>query len=249
MLLAIDIGNTSAFFGCFEGKRLTHKWRLETRRATEKTVRRSLSKNLPGSARYLEGACVSSVVPHLNKTLKKVIKKDLKCPSLFVCSKNAGIKIRRYNKRQIGADRLVNAVAAYKKYKRPCIVIDFGTASTFDYVNQKGEYAGGVIAPGIGIINDALSSMAAKLPKVKIKKTKRIVAQNTKHSMQAGVFHGYTGLVRHIIDSMKKETRTQPKVIATGGFANLFAKEIRAIGKIEPLLTLEGLRIIWDLNR
>lgn len=194
------------------------------------------------------GACISSVVPRLNPILTKVIRKHFGCKALFVSAKNAGIGIPRYDKKQIGADRLVNAVAAHKIYKKPCIVIDFGTATTFDYVTAKGEYGGGVIAPGIRIINDALSSMTAKLPKVPITKTKRIVAQNTKASMQSGVFHGYVGLVDHIVERMKRETKTKPMVIATGGFAKLVAKHTKSIEKFQPFLTLDGLRIIWERN-
>jgi len=242
MLLAVDIGNTSVSFGLFKGKRLARSWRLAAKKANERTLRKSLR------AADVEGVCVSSVVPGLNPVLKRAIKKVCGCPTLFVTPQNAGIKILSYNKKQIGADRLVNAVAAYEIYKKPCIVIDFGTATTFDYVTGKGEYGGGVIAPGIGIINDALHENTAKLPKVRIKKTERILAQNTMQSMQSGVFHGYAGLVDHIVEGIKQEVKNKPKVIATGGFAGLIARDTRSIQELQPFLTLDGLRTIWNRN-
>lgn len=241
MILTADVGNTSITFGLFKGKRLLRSWRTAAKDASVKTI-------LPNLRGAIDGMCVSSVVPHLDPILKKAVKKSSKCKTLFVTHGNAGIKIRRYNKKQIGVDRLVNAVAAYEKYKGPLIVVDFGTATTFDYITPRGEYGGGVIAPGIGIINDALYKMTAKLPKVGLKMTKNVVAQNTRNSMQSGVFHGYVGLVDHIIRKMKNEVGSRPVVIATGGFACLVAPHTKAISSIEPFLTLHGLRIIWEKN-
>lgn len=248
MLLAIDIGNTSITFGLFEGKRLTRHWRLSTRLAGPKNTKRSISRNIPGRERKVEGVCISSVVPRLNPIMKNTLKKSFCCPVFFVSSKNSGIKIRNYNPLEVGADRLVNAVAGLKKYGKPLIVVDFGTATTFDYVNKKGEYAGGAISPGIELANRALFEMTAKLPLVKIRKPGRVLGQKTKESMQSGLFHGYVGLIDHLVNEIKKETRSAPKVIATGGLASLISPFTKTIRKVEPDLTLQGLRIIWEKN-
>lgn len=249
MLLVIDIGNTSITFGLFKGRRLVRHWRLATKDANFESLSHILKRGMKDEGRgTIGGVCSSSVVPRLNPVLKKVIRKRFGCKTLFVTPKNAGIKILRYNKKQIGVDRLVNAVAAFKLYRKPLIIIDFGTATTFDYVTAKGVYGGGVIAPGIGIINDALSKMTAKLPTVKIRKTKQIIAQNTKNSMQSGVFHGYIGLVDHIVGEMKKDMKTKPIVVATGGFAKIIARHIKTINTISSTLTLEGLKIIYERN-
>ncbi len=243
MLLTVDIGNTSISFGAFDGKRLVRQWRMATRKTDGRTLRRSL-----GTVKSVQGVCVSSVVPRLNPIVRRAVKKLFGCKVLFVTATNAGIKILHYNRRQIGADRLVDAVAAFELYRKPLIIIDFGTATTFDYVTAKGEYGGGVIAPGIGIINDALSKMTAKLPKVPIKKTNKIIGQNTKAAIQSGVFHGYVGLVDHIVEKLKKEVGGKSKIIATGGLAKLIAGHTAMIDIVRPALTLEGLRIIWRRN-
>lgn len=249
MLLVIDIGNTSITFGFFEGKRLLRHWRLFTHLATLKNIQRSLSKNISRCEKEIEGACISSVVPRLNPAIKKTIKNLFCCPALFVSSKNAGIKIRNYDPREVGADRLVNAVAGLKKYGKPLIIVDFGTATTFDYVNGKGEYAGGAISPGIELASRALFQMTAKLPLVRIRKPGRVLGQKTRESMQSGLFHGYVGLIDHLVSAIGKETGSAPKVIATGGLAPLIAPSTGTISKVEPGLTLEGLRIIWEKNR
>jgi len=258
MLLTIDIGNTSIAFGCFRGKKLIRHWRLPTNDATLNKLRKSLSKNIlnppsppfnKGGRGGFEGACISSVVPSINSMIRKTLRNLFGCPLLFVTAKNAGIKIIHYNPKEVGADRLVNAIAAYRRYNRSLIIVDFGTATTFDYVTPRGEYAGGAIAPGIEISNRALSQMTAKLPKVEIKKTNRIVGRKTKESMQSGIFHGYVGLVDHLVKEMTKEVRTKPKVIATGGLAPLIAKSTKTIESVTPFLTLEGLKIIWQRCR
>jgi type III pantothenate kinase len=152
------------------------------------------------------------------------------------------------NPTEVGADRIVNAVAAYEQYRRELIVVDFGTATTFDYVTAKGEYMGGAIAPGIGISMEALFQRASKLPRVELLKPKGVIGKNTIHSMQSGIFYGYVGLVDEMVRRMREETRTDPKVVATGGWARLIAPESKAIHEVDDLLTLKGLKIIYQRN-
>lgn len=248
MLLVADIGNTSISFAYFKNSRLTKQWRLPTKGADIIKLRDSLLRHAGKTTSKTHGACISSVVPSLNSPIRKVIRKIFGCPVIFVTAKNAGIKISRYNPREIGADRLVNAVAAVRKYKYPLIIVDFGTATTFDFITANGEYAGGAICPGIELANLTLSQMTAKLPFVKIEKTKNVVGKKTKESMQSGLFHGYVGLVDHMVNSIRKETKTKAKVISTGGLAKLIAPATKTIEKVEPDLTLEGLQIIWKEN-
>ena len=249
MLLVADIGNTSISFAFFKNSRLLKQWHLSTKNTTFKALRNGLSKHADKTTARIEGACISSVVPRLNNPIRKAIRGIFDCPVIFVTAKNAGIKISRYNPKEIGADRLVNAIAASKKYKYPLIIVDFGTATTFDFVTARGEYAGGVICPGIELANLALSQMTAKLPFVKIEKPKQVVGRKTKESIQSGLFHGYVGLVDYMIKSIRKETKTRAKVISTGGLASLIAPATKTIEEVEPHLALEGLRIIWEKNK
>lgn len=244
MLLVIDIGNTSVAFGIFQEQRLVRTWRLGTAQATKSVLQRSLA-----NLKRIEGACVSSVVPKLDAVIKQIIRKAFGIAPLFVTAKTARVPIKGCLPKEIGADRLANAAAAFEKYQRPVIIVDFGTATTFDYVTAKGAYAGGAIAPGIELANESLHRATAKLPRVTIKKTAKVLGKRTKSNMQAGVFHGYVGLTDHLVRSLLCEVPGKPKVIATGGYAKLFASSSETIEVVEPHLTLEGLRIIWERNR
>jgi len=245
MLLVIDVGNTHVLCGLYRGKRLGRTWRIPTVKPVNKLaldILRGVSKG------KISGVCISSVVPWVDSVLEKAIAKKLGCPVIFATYKNIGLPIRRYPKEEVGADRLVNALAAYERYKGPLIIVDFGTATTFDVVTAKGEYSGGAIAPGIGLANRSLSDYTAKLPRVKIKKTNKVIRYDTVSSMQSGVFHGYVGLVKHLVGRIAVEMGEKPKVIATGGLAPLLFRSSKVIEAVHPDLTLEGLRLIWQRN-
>jgi len=236
MLLAIDAGNTNIVFGLFRGKRLMREWRLPTKGA-----------KLPSLKEKLSAAVVASVVPSLDKRLKAWIKKSLKCPCFFVSAANVpGLKVRPRNKREIGADRVVDALAAWVLYGGPALVVDFGTATTFDAVSGRGEYLGGAIAPGVTLARDALYERAAKLPRVRISAPRRVIGNDTLSAMQSGLVFGYVAMVEGMVARFKKALGQRPKVIATGGLARLICKYTRVVDKIDEKLTLKGLRMIGE---
>lgn len=253
-LLAIDIGNTNTVFALFESKKMTQSWRCQTvavRTSDEYAAFLSQLLELEGmSFADIKDIIVSSVVPDADMNLKKFCKKYCKHEAIFVTAEKVKIKIKIDRPADVGADRIVNAVAMKAHYKTPAIVIDFGTATTFDIINAKGDYIGGVIAPGINLSVEALHRAAAKLPKITIKKTDKVIGTSTTTAIQSGIYWGYIGLIEGIVKRLQKEMGAKPFVLATGGLAPLFADNTPVIDAIDDELTLKGLlRIYQDLKK
>lgn len=254
MLLAIDIGNTNIVFGLYLKMELVIHWRIETDMERTGDEYAALLKGLfsIGNLRFedINEVIISCVVPPILPIFENLSKRYFNTVPLVVGPGiKTGIPILYENPREVGADRIVNAVAGYEKYGGPLIIVDFGTATTFDAVSKKGEYMGGVIAPGIGISMEALFEKAAKLPKVELIKPLNVIGRNTISSMQSGAIYGYAGLVDRIVEEMRREIGEKAFVAATGGLAELFAAESKTIRVVNPFLTLEGLRIIFEKNR
>jgi len=254
MLLVIDVGNTNTVIGLYDGKKLVHDWRIRT--VTDHTVDEygmlilNLLKNSRVDAKTIKDIIISCVVPPMLNILEPLCLNYFDIEPLIVGPGiKTGMPIFYDNPREVGADRIVNAVAAYEKYRRALIIVDFGTATTFDYISPKGEYMGGCIAPGIMISCEALFERAAKLPRVELTKPRSVITKDTVSGMQAGIMYGYAGLVDGIVGRMKTEAATSPLVLATGGLARVIAKEAKQIDEVDELLTLEGLNIIFARNR
>ena len=254
MLLTIDVGNSNTVLGIFRGEQLIANWRLTTARQQTVDEYGVLTRNLLGYAGIepaaIGGVIISSVVPPVNWTLAEMARLYLDRKALFVePGVKTGMAILVDNPQEVGADRIVNGVAAFHQYGGPCIVVDFGTAITFDAISAKGEYLGGVIAPGLGISSEALFSRAAKLPRVEIKDPGKVVGTNTVASMQAGLYYGALDMMDGIIARMKAELGGETKVISTGGQAKLVTRGSKQIEHTDEFLTLTGLRLIWEKNQ
>ena len=254
MLLAIDAGNTHTVVGLFRGARLEADWRVATRRdATEDEIGvllRALLARAGVDPRDVEGMIVASVVPDVNDALSETGRRDFGCDPLFVGpGLKTGMPIQYENPHEVGADRIVNAVAALARFGAPVIVVDFGTATTFDVVSPAGAYLGGVIAPGLGLSAEALFAKAARLHRVSIRPPTRIIGRNTEQSLQSGLFHGYAALVEGLVERIRRELGTPAPVVATGGLSPVFAPELKFLEAVDVRLTLDGLRLLWDKNR
>ena len=253
MLLVVDVGNTNTVLGLFAGQSLRHTWRIRTDQARTADECAMLINDLMGFSgiqfNEIKDVIISCVVPPILDALERMCRKYFAKPAYVVSSDmKTGMAINYDNPVEVGADRIVNAVAAYKRYPQSLIVVDFGTATTFDYISAKGEYCGGAIAPGLGISADALHVHASKLPRVEICKPPNVVAKNTLNSIQSGLLYGYAGLVDGLVQRMKQEVGGDPLVVATGGLAQQIAQVSETIDEVDPMLTLEGLRLLYNLN-
>jgi type III pantothenate kinase len=251
MLLVIDAGNTNITLGVFAGEDLIAQWRIVTDHAKHSDEYVADLQDLFQSEclhlNKIDAVVIASVVPPLDQTLKLMTQSGFQLSPLFVNhTVDTGLKILYDSPADVGADRIVDAVAAVTKYGAPCIVVDFGTATTFNAVNAAHEYLGGVIAPGIMISAEALFLRAAKLPRVEIKQPEKVIGSSTVGAMQSGIYHGYAGLVDGVLEKMIVEMNTKPRVIATGGFAPLIADASRFIEKVDSTLTLDGLRLVYE---
>jgi type III pantothenate kinase len=253
MFLAIDIGNTNITLGIYEGDLLGPRWRLATGHGKTPDEYGALMVGLFHHAgidpAQIHAIAMASVVPPLTGTFTDACAKYIQCEAMVIDgTSNTGVHIRYEDPTQVGADRIVDAAAAFKLYGGPACIVDFGTATTFDAISNEGDYLGGAIAPGIGIAADALFHRAAKLPKVDIQRPPAAIGRNTPHSLQSGLLFGYVGLVEGMIARFKDELGPETRVIGTGGLAEIIAKETTAITILAPWLTLDGLRIIYDIN-
>lgn len=254
MLLVIDVGNTNTVVGAYDGNKLISNWRLSTERNRTIDEYGILFRNLFSLAgmdsEKIEGIAISSVVPPLNFTLTKMADIYFRQTPYFVDHQSVtGMPILYTPVTDVGADRIVNSVAAIARYGTPCIVVDFGTATTFDAVSAKGEYLGGVITPGLNISAEALFQRAARLSRVEIRRPETVVGQTTISSVQSGLYYGYIGLVDGILKRMLTELGDDTKIIATGGLARLIGRGTELIKEIDDDLTLEGLRLIYEMNK
>jgi type III pantothenate kinase len=252
MLIAIDVGNTHTVIGIYAGERLLHHWRISTvpERTTDEhgailgTLLQAARVDIPHKP---EGVAIACVVPPLNSVMEEVAERYFNCSPLMVGpGVRTGMPILYENPKEVGADRIVNAIAAYDRYASACIVVDFGTATTFDYVTARGEYAGGAIAPGLGVSMDALIEHAAKLYHVELARPREVVGRTTVGAIQSGLVFGYTAMVDGLVNRIRRERGEPAHVIATGGLAALIGPESETIEEVDELLTLKGLRLLFE---
>jgi type III pantothenate kinase len=249
VLLAVDVGNTQTALGLYAGEKLTDNWRLATERSSTAD---ELGVLLGGLLDFddVDGICLSSTVPVLLREWEALAEKWAHAPLLVVGpGVKTGIPIRYDDPREVGPDRIANSVAARARYGAPVIVVDFGTSTNFDVVSADGEYVGGVIAPGIEISMDALFARAARLVKVDYAPPPAVIGKTTVEGLQSGLVYGFAGQVDGIVGRIREELGTEARAVATGGLADLVSPHSRTIERVDPFLTLEGLRLVWDLNR
>ncbi|PRX39872.1 pantothenate kinase [Planifilum fimeticola] len=254
MLLVMDVGNTHIVLGLFQKDELLHHWRVQTdRNATEDEyamLLKSLFEHVGIRMEEIDGVSISSVVPPLKRVLHLLVRKYFGLEPLVIGpGVKTGLNIQYENPREVGADRIVNAVAAIDTYGPPLIIVDFGTATTFCFINEQGHYVGGAIVPGVHVSAEALHQRAAQLTRVEVVKPESVVGRNTVKAVQSGLFYGYVGVVDGIVNRMKRLLTKRPTVVATGGLAELISKEAESIDVYDPLLTLRGLKIIYERNR
>lgn len=255
MILTLDIGNTNIKTALFEGGEMAHYWRISTSLSKTSDEYGILLMNMFAhesvKPEEVEGIVISSVVPTINFTIEHMCQNYFHMQPMMVAPGiKTGINIKYENPRELGSDRIANAVAAYAQYGGPCIFIDFGTATTFGVVDENGSFLGGSIFPGIKVASEALVSGTAKLPRFAIEKPESVIGRTTLTNLQSGMYYGYVGLVKHIVQKMKQELGRQDAiVVATGGMALLISEESKVIDKLDGLLTLKGLRMIYERNK
>jgi type III pantothenate kinase len=252
LVLVIDVGNTNTVLGVMDGPQIVHTWRISTlARTTDElgALILQLLSHRSVAPDAIAGAICSSVVPAQVYTIEKACRRYLERSCLIVGKKlKTGMRIRTDNPREVGADRIVNAVAAIARWGGPIVVVDFGTATTFDCVSGANEYLGGVIAPGLRISEEALVARTAQLPRIELARPETVIGKNTVHAMQSGLYYGYVGLVDSLVDRVCAELDPQARVVATGGYANLIAAGSSRIQEVDPYLTLRGLAVLYARN-